>query len=290
MEKKENSKRGDVLEPTVRAVLIVDSDTLWLEDVLKGLAAQDYKKITYLLVQSSKEKTDSEVEELVKRTLPSAKLVKTETSKNYPYLANLALQNGSLEVKENFLLFLKDDLILDATCVRRMVELAIESNAGIVGPKVLDGENPTQLEDMGAIMDHFCSPVARTEKGENDQGQHDLPREVSVVPESAILIRTDLFKAIGGYDPEVEPPDNNVEICLRSQLVGAKILLASNSVATRLKNRKLVTRPSVQVSRPRNRIRMTLTSNFGVSLIRSVLESIFTVSYTHLTLPTIYSV
>ena len=274
MEKKENSKRSDVLEPTVRAVLIVDSDTLWLEDVLKGLAAQDYKKIDFLLVHPSKEKIDLEVEELVKRTVPSAKLIKTETSKKYPYLANLAIQKGPVEVTDNFLLFIKDDLILDATCVRRMVELAIESNAGIVGPKVLDAENPTQLEDMGAIMDHFCSPVSRTEKGENDQGQYDLPKEVSVVPESAMLIRTDLFKAIGGYDLEIESPDNNVEICLRSELVGAKILLASNSVATRLKNRKSATHQNVQVSRPRNRIRMTFTSNFGIALIRSVLESI----------------
>ncbi|MED5277398.1 MAG: hypothetical protein VX476_05735 [Actinomycetota bacterium] len=103
MEKKENSKRSDVLEPTVRAVLIVDSDTLWLEDVLKGLAAQDYKKIDFLLVHPSKEKIDLEVEELVKRTVPSAKLIKTETSKKYPYLANLAIQKGPVEVTDNFM-------------------------------------------------------------------------------------------------------------------------------------------------------------------------------------------
>ncbi len=274
MEKKEKSKSSNGLEPTVKAVLIADSEISWLEEVLKSLAAQDYKKIDFLLIQPSKEKANSEIQELITRIVPSAKLIRTETSKKYPHLANLSLQNESAPPKENFFLFLKDDLLLDATCVRRMVELAIEGNAGIVGPKILNAENPTQLEDVGSIMDHFYSPVARAEKGENDQGQHDLPKEVSVVPESAMLIRADLFRAIGGYDPEIESPDNNVEICLRSHLVGAKILLASNSVATRFKNQKPVTHLGVQISRPRNRIRMTLASSFGVSLFRSILESI----------------
>ena len=116
-----------------------------------------------------------------------------------------------------------------------MVELAVGSNAGIVGPKVLDRENPSQLEDMGSMLDNFYSPVGRSEKGENDQGQHD-EKEISATPESVMLIRADLFRAIGGYDKEVNSPDNNVEICLRSHLVGAKIVSASNSVATRFKS------------------------------------------------------
>ena len=154
-----------------------------------------------------------------------------------------------------------------------MTELAVESNAGIVGPKVLDRENPSLLEDMGSMLDNFYSPVERSEKGENDQGQYDK-KEISAVPESAMLIRADLFRAIEGYDTEINSPDNNVEICLRSYLVGAKIVLASNSVATRFKTQSQVAKKSIDVLRPRHRLRMTLVGNFGVSLFRSVFESI----------------
>ena len=56
MEKKEKSKSSNGLEPTVKAVLIADSEISLLEEVLKSLAAHDYKKIDFLLIQPSKEK------------------------------------------------------------------------------------------------------------------------------------------------------------------------------------------------------------------------------------------
>ena len=273
MEKKEKENRSNSLEPMVKAVLVIDERTLWLEEVLDGLAAQDYKKIEFFLICIGKEKTNSDVDDLIERIIPASKIIRTANPITYPLLANLVLRNVSTESRENFFLFLKDDLVLDATCVRRMVELAVESNAGIVGPKVLDGENPSQLEDVGSVLDHFCSPVGIAEKGENDQGQHDK-KEISVAPESAMLIRADLFRAIDGYDTEINSPDNNVEICLRSHLVGAKIVLASNSVATRLKTQQQFVKKNIDVVRPRHRLRMALASNFDVSLIRSIFESI----------------
>ena len=251
MEKNAKENQSSALEPVVKAVLVADERTFWLDEVLDGLAAQDHKKIEFLLVLTGKEKTNADIEDLIKRVLPAAKIIRTAKTTNYPELANVVLRNELAESRESFFLFLKDDLILDATCVRRMVELAVRSNAGIVGPKVLDGENPSQLEDMGSVLDNYYSPVGRSETGENDQGQHD-GKEISAAPESAMLIRADLFRAIEGYDTEIDSPDNNVEICLRSHLVGAKVVLASNSVATRIK------------TQPRS----------------------IAVSYTHLTLPT----
>ena len=178
MEKNEKENQSTVLEPIVKAVLVADERTLWLEEVIDGLAAQDYKKIEFLLILTSEEKANSDVEDLIKRVFPDSKIVRTSNTTHYALLANLVLRDDLTEFRENFFLFLKDDVILDATCVRRMVELAVGSNAGIVGPKVLDRENPSQLEDMGSMLDNFYSPVGRSEKGENDQGQHD-EKEIS---------------------------------------------------------------------------------------------------------------
>ena len=272
MEKNEKENLSGALEPMVKAVLVADERTPQLEEVIAGLAAQDYKKIEFLLVLTGKEEVNADVDDLIKRVFPDSKIIRTASTTNYPLLANLVLRDDLKESRENFFLFLKDDVILDATCVRRMVELAVESNAGIVGPKVLDRENPSQLEDMGSMLDNFYSPVGRSEKGENDQGQHD-GKEIMAAPEAAMLIRADLFRALEGYDIEINSPDNNVEICLRSHLVGAKIVLASNSVATRVKSQSQFTKKNIDVLRPRHRLRMSLASNFGASLIRSIFES-----------------
>ena len=181
MEKNEKESQGSALEPIVKAVLVADERNPWLEEVLDGLAAQDHKKIEFLLVLTGEEKTNSDIDDLIKRVIPASRIIRTAKTTNYPQLANVVLRNELAEPSENFFLFLKDDLILDATCVRRMVELAVESNAGIVGPKVLDGENPSQLEDMGSVLDNYYSPVGRSEKGENDPGQHD-GKEISATP------------------------------------------------------------------------------------------------------------
>ena len=78
--------------------------------------------------------------------------------------------------------------------VRRMVECALESNAGVVGPKVLDGSDPRHLEDMGSWVDRYGAAVPRFEPGELDQGQYDADREVFATSESALLVRSDLFE------------------------------------------------------------------------------------------------
>ena len=45
----------------VKAVLVADERTPWLEEVIDGLAAQDYKKIEFLLVLKGKEKEVIEI-------------------------------------------------------------------------------------------------------------------------------------------------------------------------------------------------------------------------------------
>ena len=50
MEKNEKENQSSALEPMVKAVLVADERTPWLEEVIDGLAAQDYKKIEFLLV------------------------------------------------------------------------------------------------------------------------------------------------------------------------------------------------------------------------------------------------
>ena len=54
MEKNEKENQSSVLEPMVKAVLVADERSLWLEEVIDGLAAQDYKKIEFLLILTSK--------------------------------------------------------------------------------------------------------------------------------------------------------------------------------------------------------------------------------------------
>ena len=52
-------------------------------------------------------------------------------------------------------LFCHDDVILDPDAVRRMAEEAYRSNAGVVGPKLVDENQPDRILQIGIDMDRF---------------------------------------------------------------------------------------------------------------------------------------
>jgi hypothetical protein len=134
----------------------------------------------------------------------------------------------------SFLLLLADDVLLVDTAVRRMVERALESNAGIVGAKVLAHDGSRTLDDLGASVDRLGTPVPLVEPGELDQGQYDTAGDVLAVSGAAVLVRTDLFEALGGIDPEVHGADGLVELCWRARLLGAAVATAPTAVARRV--------------------------------------------------------
>ena len=71
MEKNEKESQGSALEPIVKAVLVADERNPWLGEVLDGLAAQAHKKIEFLLVLTGEEKTNSDIDNLIKRVIPA---------------------------------------------------------------------------------------------------------------------------------------------------------------------------------------------------------------------------
>ena len=275
METKNKLNKTNFSKPTVRAVLVVDDESEWTEDVLVALAAQDYQNIKTLVIDKRKVDSTGELKAQLDSVLPGSTFIQMLASDNFATGANFLLKKECQHLQESFYLFMREEVLLGATCVRRMIEVAIENNAGIVGPKILSGDSPSSLEDMGSIFDHFCSPVKRVEKGETDQGQHDLPRQVSVVPDSLMLVRADLFNAIKGYDIEVPSFHSTAEICSRAQLVGSKILLASNAVATSFGGSKSKFKKSrKEILRPCIRLRIELARNHGVALFFNFLRSL----------------
>ena len=238
---------------------------------MAGLASQDYRNIWVLVVDTG----HLPVADRVAAILPDARVVAARPTMTFGTAANLVLEDLGDPSAGGFYLFLRDDLVLAGTGVRRMLEAALEVNAGIVGPKVLDGEDPTCLDDMGATVDRLGSPVARVDPGEADQGQHDGRLEVFASSEAAVMVRADLFAALGGFDVGIRSPDSHVDLCWRARLAGASALLVPNAVGRRLGGphaRRRTIHPDIVG--PRHRLRMTLTNRPGPHLLAVLAESV----------------
>ena len=65
--------------------------------------------------------------------------------------------------------------------------------------------------------------------GEIDDGQHDAVRDVFVAPGGFTLVRADLLAELGGFDPEVVAMGEDLDLCWRAQVAGARVVVAPDA-------------------------------------------------------------
>ena len=223
--------------PTVLAVLVAGDPGPSLDVVMAGLASQDYPRLEALVVDAGTPPAatwESPLVERVGRLLPGSTIARMEAKPGFGAAVAAGLTARTGVTPPSFLLLLADDVLLVDTAVRRMVEHALEFNAGIVGAKVLVHDGSRTLDDLGASVDRLGTPVPLVEPGELDQGQYDTTRDVLAVSGAAVLVRTDLFETLGGIDPEVHGADGLVELCWRARQLGATVATAPTAVARRV--------------------------------------------------------
>src|SRR6202011_3077533 len=102
--------------------------------------------------------------------------------------------------------------------------------------------------------------------------QHDAVRDVFYVSSAAMLIRADLFEALGGFDPATFPGSEDLDLCWRARLAGARVVVAPDARAAHVEavaTRRPEDVPSVRdVARRRGRVLLTCYS--WPSLLRVV--------------------
>ncbi|HZU73127.1 MAG TPA: glycosyltransferase family 2 protein [Acidimicrobiales bacterium] len=206
--------------PAVVAVVVASDPGPWLEETLAGLAAQDYPNLSVLVVDNASVEDPTP---RVAAVMPGAYVRRLEVPSGYSAAANEAL-----EVVEGaaFYLMCHDDVALEPDAVRLLVEEAFRSNAGLVAPKLVAWDDPQVLRQVGMGADKAGTPVPLAQPGELDQEQHDAVRDVFVAPGGAVLVRSDLFDALGGFDPAMVLYGEDVDLSWRAQVAGARVVVA----------------------------------------------------------------
>lgn len=210
--------------PPVVAVVVTKDPGDWFEATLESLAEQDYGQLSVLVIDNG---SDVDPTDRVADVMPTAFVKRLEENRGFGAAANevLTAVEGAA-----FLLFLHDDVQLRPDTVTMLVAEAFRSTAGIVGPKLVEGDRPDRLRSVGYSVDPygFASPIA--EPGELDQSQHDLVREVFAVSDAAMLVRADLFETLGGFTETIPYFGEDIDLCWRAHIAGATVYLSPNAV------------------------------------------------------------
>jgi GT2 family glycosyltransferase len=249
--------------PPVVAVVVTRNPGSWFEDTLDGLATQNYPDLTVLVVDCG---SDEDPTPRVAAHLPRAFVRHLDANDGFATAANEALH---LVEGATFLMLCHDDVVPDPDAVRVLVEEAYRSNAGIVGPKLVTADDPGVLLEVGRAIDRFGAPYTGIEPGEYDQEQHDGVRDVFYVTTATMLVRVDLFEQLGGFDPATFPGAEDLDLCWRARLAGARVLVAPDArVAHReaALSRNRGDRPD-ESALARSRVRVLLTNYSFLTLL-----------------------
>ncbi|MEO1058087.1 MAG: glycosyltransferase, partial [Actinomycetota bacterium] len=248
--------------PPVVAVVVVHDPAPEFDEVLEALAGQDYPNLRYLFLVSASGSGDDDAAVAARITarLPEAFVRTTGANPGFAPTANEVLR--LVEGDNGFLLLCHDDIAPDPEAVRMLVEEIFRSNAGVVGPKLVDWDDPRVLRAVGLSADRFGHVDLGIEPGEVDQEQHDGVRDVFAVPSACMLVRADLFRALGGFDPAMSYYGEDVEFCWRVHFSGARVVVAPVARVRhrgRLPERRTDLRPTALEARHRVRTVATLT-------------------------------
>ena len=121
--------------------------------------------------------------------------------------------------------------------------LAVETapSVGVAGCKQVAWDDDQRLLDVGFTASPLGLRVTGVDRGEVDQGQHDGRSDVLAVSGAGMLVRRDVWDALGGLDPgldrDVEMTAADLDLCRRAHLAGYRVVVVPAAVMARATRR-----------------------------------------------------
>lgn len=265
---------ADPTMPSVLAIVVTHNGRDWIRDCLVGLNTQTYALLDVLVVDDASRDSRAKpaLRRVAKRHLRRRRwgYLRTPRPLGFGGAINWALSR--VRTDADLLLFIHDDAALDPQSVERMVaRISQDESTSIVGPKIVDWDDPDRLEEVGMAIDRFGYPYKGLEEHEIDLGQHDAAAEVFYVTSTCMLIRHDVFKQLRGWDARMRAFAEDLDLCWRARVAGHVIRVepgarARHVIALAKGKRQSPFKPPRYFIR-RNRLRTIMKNASGVRLL-----------------------
>lgn len=220
----------------VTTVLVSHNGAVWLPAVLTTIARSTRAPEVIVGVDSASTDTSADI---LTESLGRDRVIALEKNRGF----GVAVDAGVAHTPRpdfhhdprptdtiEWLWLLHDDSAPDIHCLERLLEAADDNpSAAILGPKILGWHDRRLLLEVGVSVTSDGRRVTGLERREHDQGQHDGTRDVLAVSSAGMLIRRDIWDALGGFDPALPLFRDDVDLCWRAHRMGERVLIAPDA-------------------------------------------------------------
>ncbi|MGW0752460.1 glycosyltransferase family 2 protein [Streptomyces sp. NPDC002587] len=246
----------------VTAVLVAHDGARWLPRTLAGLLAQERPAQNHIAADTGSADDsarllteafgDDRVLHLARRTGfgtavdECARSASTMTPEDLPYLrrpsgwdpVSRTWRDDAYDLPDlphgepvQWLWLLHDDSAPEPDALTELLRVADENpDAAVIGPKLRGWYDKKQLLEAGVTIARSGRRWTGLDRREQDQGQHDQVRPVLSVSTAGMLVRRDVYDALGGFDRRLPLMRDDVDLCWRAQSAGHTVLVAPDAV------------------------------------------------------------
>lgn len=217
--------------PRVTAIIVAQKGGTRLQHTLSALAAQTRTPESVIAVDAG---GSVSVTQIFTQAQP-AQIVSIPERIPFGEAVGYAVRSlpEALADDEVFWLLAQDTAPEPAALEALLAALEVSPSVAIVGPKLVDDDDPTFIREFGETMTPFGASVPLVEN-ELDQAQHDSLSDVLAVSSAGMLIRRTVWEQLGGFDSALPVVDDGLDLCVRARLAGYRVsLVAAARVAVR---------------------------------------------------------
>lgn len=219
------------------AVVILNWNTEgFLREFLPGLLRSCDKVEGAEVIVADNASTDGSME-VMKKEFPQVRTLQFEKNLGFTGGYNRAFEelDASDDAPEYFLL-INSDIEVPEDWLGPLVEwMDRHPDCGACAPKLHSWQERDKFEYAGAAggyLDRFGYPFCRgriLKRIETDRGQYDWPADVFWATGACLMVRSSVFRKLGGLDERFFAHMEEIDLCWRMQLEGWKISVVPES-------------------------------------------------------------
>jgi GT2 family glycosyltransferase len=206
---------------------VVHNGLRWLPVILGTMAEWRIAGLELVIVDNGS--TDGSTD-LLESRVTDDRLIRLDDTRTFVEAVEAGRRHPAL-AGAPLLLLLHDDLVMTVDTVSTLVAtMEADVEVAIAAPKLREWSQEPLVQQVGQTVDPFGRWHSDLDPGEVDQGQHDESNDTLYVSTAGMIVRTDIFEELGGFDPRMTFQREDLDLCWRAWIAGYRVRVVPMAV------------------------------------------------------------